>query len=218
MRGVLRKVTLALLVLALVATFGFGCGAESGGGKVTLTIGLLTDMTGPASSLLRPGNKAIYDSTRYINEEDPIPGAQINIVTYDGRLDASRDIPGYNWLTERGARLIITSGTSSGDILKTFAAMDKVVIYSLSTSLYQMEPPGWVFGATPPIAWAIKAFLRWISEEHWSYETQGRTPKIGCAGWDAAYDVEVAKAMKEYVEGHPTEFEYVGGYLAPVGT
>jgi hypothetical protein len=56
MRGLLRKATLVVLVLALVATFSFGCGQKGGGGKVRVTIGLLTDMTGPASSLLRPGN------------------------------------------------------------------------------------------------------------------------------------------------------------------
>ena len=170
MRCLLRKVTLVLLVLALVATFGFGCGKKGGGGKVRITIGLITDMTGPASPLLRPGNNALYDSARYINEEGPIPGAQINIVTYDGRLDPSRDIPGYDWVRERGANLIVTSATSSGDVLKTFAARDKVVIYSLSTSLYQMEPPGWVFGATPPTVWTTKALLRWISEKNWNYE------------------------------------------------
>ena len=46
MSGLLKKVTVFLLVLVLVATFGFGCGNGDDGEEVTIYIGEVSDFTG----------------------------------------------------------------------------------------------------------------------------------------------------------------------------
>jgi hypothetical protein len=58
--------------------------------------------------------------------------------------------------------------------------------------------------------------LTWISGNHWDY-AKG-VPEIGFTGWSEAGGIEVAAAMKEYCQAHPDEFDWIGSYLAPLGT
>lgn len=206
----------SLLVLALLATLCLGCGEEEEG-KTEIVIGLITDMTGPASSLLVVGESAYYDSVDYVNKEDPIEGAVIKIITWDSKYDPSRDIPGYEWLRERGADFVYSGIPTVGDVLKETAARDEFPIVSSSPGLYQLVPPGWVLGLTPPVSWVMKGFLKWISEEDWDYDAEDRKPKIGAVGWDEPYHVDVTRAIREYVEDHTDDFDYVAGLITPMG-
>lgn len=210
-----RIVVASLLVLALLATLCLGCGEDEEEGKTEIVIGLITDMTGPASSLLVVGESAYYDSVRYANEEDPIEGAVIKIISFDTKYDPSRDIPGYEWLRERGADFIYSGVPTVGDTLKETAARDKFPIVSSSPGVYQLVPPGWVLGLTPPVSWVMKGFLKWISEEDWDYANG--IPKIGSVGWHEPYHVDVTRAIKEYAEDHSEQFEYVAGLVVPMG-
>jgi hypothetical protein len=212
------KMTLVpLLVLVLLATLSFGC-AKKAEEKATIVIGLLTDMTGPASSLLVVGESAYYDAVSYANEEDPIPGVVIKIISFDTKYDPARDIPGYYWLKERGAHIVYSGIPTVGDTLKEQAGRDKFPIVSSSPSQYQLEPPGWVLGLTPPVSWVMKGFLQWISEEHWDYQAEGRKPKIGAVGWEEPYHVDVTRAIREYCSEHEDEFDYIAGPIVPMGT
>ncbi|MBM4463358.1 MAG: ABC transporter substrate-binding protein [Chloroflexi bacterium] len=207
-----------LLVLAIVSTTYLGCGGNGGEKGKTIVMGFLTDMTGPASSMLVFGDQAYYDLARDINQNDPIPGARIKIIAYDTQYNPSRDILGYDWVRERGATIVFSGIPTVGDTLKNTAARDKVVIVSSSPSTYQLEPPGWVFGLTPPVGWVMKGFLKWISENDWDYQAKGRKPKIGSVGWDEPYHRDVTDATKQYVSDHPDQFEWVAGIIAPMST
>jgi hypothetical protein len=59
--------------------------------------------------------------------------------------------------------------------------------------------------------------LKWIGD-HWDYEGAGRRPTIATVGWNDAWGVANETAASEYCEAHSDDFDYVGGYLAPVGT
>ena len=48
-----------LMVLALVATVGLGCGEDDDGGTTTIVIGLITDVTGPAGVPCKPYGWAV---------------------------------------------------------------------------------------------------------------------------------------------------------------
>ena len=206
-----------LLVLAMLSTTYLGCSGKGEEGT-TITMGFLTDMTGPASSFLVLSDHVYYDLADYVNENDPIPGARIKILSYDTQYNPARDVPGYLWLRERGASVIFSGIPTVGDTLKETAARDKVVIVSSAPSTYQLEPPGWVLCQTPPVGWVMKGFLKWISENDWDYEAKGRKPKIGAVGWEEPYHVDVTKAISEYCTEHPDDFEYIAGPIVPMGT
>ena len=65
-----------LLVLALLMLPLLGCAEGEEEEEVTITIGVLTDFTGPASSALIPLQWGIEDLVKHYNEEDLIPGAR----------------------------------------------------------------------------------------------------------------------------------------------
>jgi|GEM_PF-423573 len=187
-------------------------------GRVTITIGELTDLTGPASPAVITLHYALDDIVNYYNQEGLIPGVKFDVVSWDNKYDPSRDVPGYEWVKEKGAELIISVIPQTGAILKPFADRDEFPIVSLSTHSDMLEPPGWVFSMSNPLYSQMKTLLKWISEEHWDYEVEARLPKVGLVGWSEPSILEIMTAMEEFSQDHPDQFEYVGGYMAPFGT
>ncbi len=209
-----KRAMAAFLVLALVAALCLGCAKEKEEG-VTITIGHITDLTGVSAPNVVPLYYAIQDAAAYYNEEGLIPGAKIKVVPYDMKTDFARDIPGYEWVKERGAKVIITVLMESTEADKPFAEKDNIPLAALGTSVKLLQPPGWAFFFNCPSAYEMKTLLDWISEEHWDYD-QG-IPKIGMVGWKASYQVECEEATEEYCQAHSDQFQWVGGYLAPLG-
>lgn len=208
-----RIAVACFLVLTLVVTLGLGCGEDEEESKVTITIGHITDMTGPAGPAYRAVTFGLEDQVRNINENDLIPGVKIKIITWDTGYNPARDIPGYDWCRDRGAE-VIYAGLPSAEVFKPFAARDKTPVVTLAVSKAMVDPPGWLFAMNAPVSYQVKAFLKWINENHWTGED---LPKIGSAGWEEPYHVEITSAIEEYCVDNPGQFEYVAGLVAPMG-
>ena len=206
------------MVLALIATLCFGCDEEGEKGKVTITIGELTDFTGPASPAVIAMHYALEDIAEYYNEENLIPGVEIKIASWDTKIDPSRVVPGYEWLRGQGAKVIITLFPGDDEILKPFAERDKVFIAATGATGEAFDPPGWVFGFANVNPWAMTPLLQWISENDWDYEAEGRPPKLGYVKWSGVGAIPLKEAMEEYVQEHPDKFKWVGSSLPPSGT
>jgi hypothetical protein len=205
----------AVLVVVLLIPLCLGCGGGGRGG-VTITIGEMTDLTGAASPALIPIHYGLVDLMRYYNEESLIPGVKLKVETWDTHMDPARTLPGYDWLRGRGADLIISIMPQDAVIMKPFADRDKFPVFS-NTSLPEMwTPPGWVFCLSNRNDQLMVTLLKWVSEKHWDY-SKG-IPRIGFIGWSEVNSIGIEKAMREYCQGHPDKFEYVHGFLAPVGT
>jgi len=185
-------------------------------GEGTFNIGLITDLTGPASVEMVPLAQALMDLVRYVNEEDPMPDVEIKVITYDTRSDPARGVPGYDWLKERGAKLLFSPLPMVGELLKPFVERERIPLLMTCGSYPLVDPPGWAFCSVSPVSYQINCLLRWISEEHWDY-VEG-APKIGLVGWYDATTVELETAISEYCQAGTDEFDYVGGFLAPMGT
>jgi len=206
----------ALLVLALLIPLCFSCGAGKEEGKLTITIGEITDLTGPGSPATIPLHYVMQDLVKYYNEKGLIPGVKLRLVSYDDQYNLARDIPGYEWCRERGAKVILAIFAGTAETLKPFAERDKVPVVTVSTSQPLLSSPGWVFSITSPFADQARVLLKWISENHWDY-TKG-TPKVGSVGWTSPAATDLAKTIKEYCQANPDKFEWGGGFLVPVGT
>jgi len=151
-------------VLALLTVVVSGCAEEGIEGKKVIKVGLITDITGPAGAALVPNTWAIEDWTKYINEEDPIPGVEIKLIIYDCKYDPSRDIPGYEWLRAQGVELIFVVVSTTGEILRPIADEDKIALLAGSgVTEAQIEPPGWLFSLKrdlhPPIRLRMIMFI-----------------------------------------------------------
>jgi hypothetical protein len=214
MKYVWKRVIAFSLALFLLAGFFSGCG---GGGEegVVVTIGEVTDLSGPASTSLSALHYGVTDTVRHYTEEGLIPGVKIKLVTYDSRADPSRTIPGYEWVRARGAKVVITVLPSDGEILRPFAEEKKTPLVTLGTSIPLIQPPGWAFAPNCPGSYEIKTVLKWISENHWDY-SRG-IPKIGFALWSEPGGIEIMKGLEEYTREHPDKFDYVGSYSVAQG-
>ena len=169
--------------------------------NVTVTIGNLTDLTGPAATGMSPINTALDDLVKYFNDEDLVPGVKLEVVTYDGQLDPSKDIPGYEWLRGKGADVIFTATPGTPVTLKARADSDHVVVFGVSGDPDELSPPGYVFNLGTIPRHEGLTLLKWIAENDWDYETKGPA-KIGGAGWNDAYSGWWLEAMEDYVNAH----------------
>jgi len=208
----------SFFVLTLLATLCFACAEKEEEGKVTITIGEITDLTGPASPALLPVHYVTMDLVEYYNEEELIPGVKLKIVTYDNNYNPAREIPGYDWVRARGADVILAPLYSTAEVLKYFAEQDQVPVVTSSPTEIILEPPGWVFTLGALFTDQIRTVLNWVSENHWNYTEEGRVPKVGYVGWYQAASADIAQAMEEYCVAHWKDFEWGGSSLPPVGT
>jgi ABC-type branched-subunit amino acid transport system substrate-binding protein len=216
MKNKCRKVIAFFLVLMLIAVLCLSCGQKEEGERVVIKLGFMNDYTGPGAAAMLPITFAIDDLVRHINEEDPIPGVKVKLVTFDARFDPARDVPGYDWCKEQGANVIITPQHTTPDILKPFAERDKVPIFTWASTTNMLEPPGWVFCVGPTFYDLAMTLVRWLSEQWPDYETS--IPKIGAFGWAVSNNVDAVRAIKDFCQAHPNLFEYVAEAIVPAGT
>ena len=210
-----------LMVLALVTTLSLGCGEGGGTAKKTIVIGNLTDLTGVAAPALTPMSWGLEDMVNEINAGlNPGPklpeGVQLEVATWSTGLDPSRFIPGYEWLKQKGSKVMISVLNDCSETLKPLAAADKIAVLGMATSMPMVEPPGWVFAYSCPTRWAIKLMLKWVAD-HWDYAGKGRKPTIATVGWSDAWGTDNDLGAREYCAANPDKFTYVGAYMAPVG-
>lgn len=198
---------------------GGGNGGDGGGGgqsptptRTVITIGNLTDLTGVGSEGMRTVNMALKDLARYYNEKNLIPNVELKVIEYDNQYDPSKDVPGYEWLRQRGSQLVFTPVPPSGMTLKSKANADQIPLFVCSLPVEETLPPGYVFcvGLTPE--YEAYTFLQWLAENDPDFP-KGRPAKIGGAGWNDAYTPAFFKAAQAYCKKHPDQFEWVGGYL-----
>ena len=180
--------------------------------EVVITIGTISDLTGPSARAILLLDMALGDLVEHYNNNNLIPGIELKVVTYDGQYDPSRDIPGYEWLREKGADLIFTPAGGSPVTLKPRVDQDKVVLFAATVNLEALSPPGFVFSVGTIPQHEAFTLLKWIAENDWDYQVKGPA-KIGVASWTAGYPELFLDAMEEYARIHPDQFEWVGGYL-----
>lgn len=179
---------------------------------VEFTIGVVSDLTGPAAAALIVVDQALEDVVRHFNEEDLIPGAKLKVIAYDGQYDPSRDIPGYKWLKEQGADVIITIATSTGIAVKRLAEEDKIPVFSLTVNPEMIEPPGWVFCMNVTGEPYKYTFLKWITENDPDFPAN-RPARIGAVAQYDPYAITQQEGIEQYCDAHPDQWEWGGGYL-----
>jgi len=207
-------------VLLIAVCHGSSCDSDSNPppppDSVSITIGELIDCTGPGSPAGIAFHYALRDVMRYYREERGIPSRKLKSIAYDTKYDHTRELPGYEWCREHGASLVVSAFLGDVELLKPYAARDKVAIATMGTTAAQLEPPGWIFAFSVPTDAGMKTLMKWISDQHRDY-SQG-IPKIGTAGWSEPSYQEMEQATRQYCQAHSDEFDYVGGFSAPVGT
>lgn len=184
---------------------------------VEITIGNLSDLTGVGAGGFQIINMGINDMVDHYNDNNLIPGAKVKVVTYDGQYDPSKDIPGWEWLLERGADVIFAGPPHSAITLQSRADKNEVLLFTTSAGIDLFTGPGYLFSLASIPHYEAWTLMKWIAENHWDFEANGPA-KIGGAAWDSAAQTAFFDGMEQYAVAHPDQFEFVGGYRTPTGT
>lgn len=218
-----------LLVLSLLAACSSGDDEESPAieptdeptedqpEEVSITIGVLADLTGVAAVASEHLHASFEDLAEYFNEQILPAGVEIDIIMYDSQNDPAKDVPGYEWLKERGADLIFSAEGSAAVTMRRTVDEDQIVMFAATAGEEALIPPGYVFTASGLPEVEAYTYMKWIAENDWDYQTKGPA-KIGGASWMDAFSTSVLEAIETYCEAHPEQFEWVGGHLTPFGT
>jgi len=178
----------------------------------------LLDFTGSAGDQGRRNNQFWNDMIQYTNDVNPIPGVTLKTISYDNEYSTAKSVIGYQYLTDRGAMVIMGSYPQDGEILKARLAEDKLPMFLSGPSEVILDPPGWIFATAPFPKSQMEGVLKWLSTSGWNYTQMGRKPKIGVFGWDAAVDLERTAWAKAWIDAHQNQFEWIGQEITPYGT
>lgn len=141
----------ALLMLPLMAACGGGDDEEEEtpqSADVVITIGNLTDKSGPISNAFSIMDMALEDLVGYFNDENLISGIEVKVIEYDAQYDPSKHIPGHEWLKEKGADVIYSSDPNAVETLKSRVDKDQIVTFASNAQAVLLENPGYAFTAS----------------------------------------------------------------------
>jgi ABC-type branched-subunit amino acid transport system substrate-binding protein len=219
----MRRKWMALVCLVLIictaipmSLLSLGCGGgEEATENVTITIGDLTDLTGPGASAMKPISWALEDYCNYVNEEGLCKGVTFKVVSYDTKYDPSRFSTGYDDLKSQGANIIFTGPPAMADSIKQRAEIDEMPVICASATANMVDNPGWVFTLAVLDRYRVPVFLDWLTENDW----EGTGPaKIGLVGYSMAPSPDAEAAVKAYCQTHTDQYTLVGTTLVPMGT
>lgn len=219
-----------LVVLAMALPLLPACGGDGEKGEtvsptfspsptktVKITIGNHTDLTGVSSVPMQEVNMGVRDAVRYYNENHLIPGVEVELIEYDGQTDPARDIPGYRWLKEKGADVVMVWIPSLGVTLRAPADGDRFPVFAANSRKEALYPPGYLFSTSPLMDDEGWNLIKWVAENDWDYRTKGPA-KVGGAAWDTNGLDPAFAQIKRYAELHPDQIQWVGSYLVQQGS
>lgn len=205
-----------VLAVLLATPILAGCGGGEEETEVkTITIGDMTDLTGPAQNAMQAISWSLQDYSEYINEQGLIPNVTLEVIQYDTKYDSSRYALGYESLKSQGADIIFTGFAPACEALATRAELDEIAMICCSSTVGLVDSQGPTFCLAGLMRGQVPASLEWVYENDW----KGTGPaRIGMASWNIPPDPDIEAALKKYCQDHPDQYTLVGTSMVPVGT
>ena len=184
--------------------------------KTIITIGNHTDKTGFASAAMGPVDMGLADVIEYYNDNNLIPGVEVELIEYDGQLDPARDIPGWEWLKERGADVIVGILPNAGPAFQPLANEAKIPLFVANALSELLATPGYMFVTAPLLEDQAWNLIGWVMENDWDWQAKGPA-KVGGAGDEVSNFHVIYEQFEKYAEIYPERMEWVGGHIIPTG-
>ena len=177
-----------------------------------VTIGALVDMTGPTAGAQVPMYYAYRDYYKYVEEEDPIEGIKLNLITYDTQYDPGRIPQGYVDLKSRGADVmhIITGSNAEG--LRSRFQKDGIPFVGAKITIKLIDADYYHSTASLPEIEQEKLFEYIVNG--WDYDTMGRSPKLGFIGMAGnPWSVDPKDKLQELAESNEDKVDWAGAEM-----
>jgi branched-chain amino acid transport system substrate-binding protein len=189
--GILAVSLAALLVLT-------ACAPRPIVEEKTLQFGVIMPITGPVSATVQINVAGGADYVRYFNEQQTIPGMQIEYLWRDSAYQVPLFISQYEKLVGAGIPLIRADEASALMAIEGRLARDEVVMVMSGGGCHELSypVPGWVYGMIPTQSEQAAVVLRYFME-NWKEE---RPPRLAFVGYEGLWGQEPRHAT-EYARG-----------------
>ena len=184
------KKLLLLTVLALVATVTTASAAYK--------VGVLSDLTGPTSSVGTPYAEGIKAYVAWLNENGGVGGEPVELIQVDYAYNVQQALAAYKRFTSEGIVAMQGWGTGDTEALVKFVAKDKIPVFSASYSAHLMDPEKAPYNFTAAADYSTmgRAGLNYLRET-WK---EARAPKLAFMFPDNPYGTAPIAAMEEYAK------------------
>lgn len=175
-------------------------------------LGNISDITGPAAPALTVVDFALNDLIEHFNGNNLIPGMELEVVTFDSQYDPGRSIPGYEWVLERGADVVVTGLPPVMATIHPRATEDEVALLSIVVESSALELPTWNFAFSGIPKSYIYTLMNWIQDNDPDFPTD-RPARIGGVGMIGPYAQELQAAGEAFANAHPDKWDWINGYI-----
>ncbi len=191
---------LVFLVLTLLVAF---VGPAFAG---EVLIGVLSDLSGPTSSVGKPYGDGIMACAKWLNEQGGVAGLTIKAVQVDYAYDVQQALTAYKKFKNDGMVALQGWGTGDTEALTGFVAKDKIPTLSASYSAHLTDPKKapYNFFVAADYSTQARAALKYL-RENWK---ESRAPKLALTYPDHPYGLAPIPALKDYAK--ELGFELVG--------
>ena len=212
-RRLTKVVALVLAGVLLVSLAGLvGCGEDEEGEKKTeIAIGFQSDLTGPAAYAVRHLYDGFLDYFRMVEEEEPIPGVEIEVITYDTRSMASRVAPGYAWMKAKGVDVLCLVAGVDREQLADKIEQDQIPVIGTQAAKPLLGHQ-WMFSLMTYPETQAEAILLWIIDD-WEGEGLPKVGHLGCAAFTITEHYQAG--FDEFLAANPDKIDWAGVEKGP---
>ncbi|MCX6000334.1 MAG: ABC transporter substrate-binding protein [Chloroflexi bacterium] len=213
-----KTLALAIAVVILASVPGLvGCGGGGGGGGQQITVGVLADLTGPASLAVTGYVRSFLDYIDYAQKQGWWPAdVRIKALTYDQRSDPSRVPVGYEWLKGQGATAMFVVSPTDLRIIAASVVADKIPTICSNTA-EDILASDYIYSWWPTPSSQGETEMLWIMN-NWDYTGKGRPPRVGHEAFDLSGGVFYQSGIDSMLAAYPSKFQMVASIHSPAGT
>lgn len=195
----------ALLCSVTAISIGLAGGTHA---KDEVFVGHLADLSGPTAFVGKYYANGVRDSLSYINKNGGIDGTTVNYETIDYAYKVPQAIGAYKkWKSRKKMVAMQGWGTADTEALISFAAKDKIPVYSASYSGHLTDPTGknphtkkpapynFFYGAS--YSDACRALVQWAASD-WKIKGSKGKPKFTHIGANHPFPNAPKKACAQY--------------------
>lgn len=205
------KSGLILLVVLLALVPIIGCVPEEvpPPEKKVIKVGILSDLTGPYSTVGVPIFDGYFDYYRHINEtEGGINGIPVKATWGDCKADPAISISLYRRFRAEGIVCLSTTTSSETTALSAILGRDKMPCTSTAGASNIYFPPRNVFSTYIVSAFIMATGLDWYYGE-WQKKGLDRPMRVALLTWDNPYGRDGRGGAERWIERHKPAVEIV---------
>ncbi len=178
-----------------VCMFAFLAGAAM---AESIKIGVLSDLSGPTSSVGSPYADGIKACANYLNKAGGIAGQPIELLQVDYAYNVPQALAAYKRFKSQGIVALQGWGTGDTEALVRFVAKDQMPTFSASYSAHLTDPDNapYNFFIAADYSTQARAALKYL-RENWK---EDRAPRLALAYPDHPYGLSPIPAVKDYAK------------------